>query len=74
MDKLINELVAAETGQNIQHLKNAVSSKIAYQNALLGTDFDHLFQTLNFDLYPQSCTVIIYHMSLLIQQKNNRIK
>ena len=69
MDKLIDELVAAETGQNIQHLKNAVSSKIAYQNALLGTDFDHLFQTLNFDLYPQSCTVIIYHMSLLIQQK-----
>eukprot|EP00943_MAST-04B_sp_MAST-4B-sp1_P009320 g9320.t1 len=69
MDELIIKLLAAEADQNTQNIRNVVANKNTFQSAILNTDIDNLFVTLGLKIHPQSCTVVLYHMSNLIQQK-----
>ena len=69
MDALVSVLVEAETKQDAGYLKKAVGDKAIFRQAILDTDFDTLFASLDVQAHPQSCTVLTHHVVSLCQEK-----
>lgn len=70
MDNLVSVLVEAEAKkQNEGYLIRAMADKDMFRQAILNTKFDALFASLDIHAHPQSCTVLVYHVVGLCQEK-----